>query len=177
MPKKPWLNDAGTVALVHVAPPSDVITMTPIELFESPAITQCRASVHDTALKPDVPLGAVCGLHVAPPSVVARIVWLSPTATQVESVGHDTPRSFAVLPEVSVLEVAQPSVVPTMTAVLVDAEYPAKVQCMTSAHERPDAAPEPATPVYTVAQCTPSVVRSIKALPDPPWFGPETPEA
>ena len=72
---------------------------------------------------------------------------------------------------------AQPLVVATMTPLPFTFEYPTKVQCMASAHEMAFAAPELGPPLEIGVQCTPSVVRMIVVLPEPPTLGPETPAA
>ena len=60
---------------VHVLPPFTVFS----KVSEEPQIQPSVGEVNTTDLNVMPVIAAVCGTHVAPPSVVARIVFWSPT--------------------------------------------------------------------------------------------------
>lgn len=79
-----------------MAPPLVVATIaTPGPTDDTPTAVQSCALTHDTPLKSVIVLGKPCGVHDAPPSVVAMmlgaLVSKSLTAMQVDAVGHEIP--------------------------------------------------------------------------------------
>src|SRR5947199_278494 len=64
---------------------------------------------------PWVPCGGVFRVHVEPPLVVVRIVPLSPTTTQWDALGQETPNRLSVVPDVSGFHFFPPLVVRKIT--------------------------------------------------------------
>jgi hypothetical protein len=87
---------AGAIRLTHVAPPSDVETITVVSKFASdPTATHAVALVQLTPASGPADAGAFWLLQVLPPSELATIcapVKLAevPTEMQAVAVGHDT---------------------------------------------------------------------------------------